>query len=180
MRQIRIVRTIDDLIMVYAIRVATYMADQACPYDEEFDGNDLCATHLLGLEDEKPAACLRVRWFAGFAKVERVAVRQGFRRTQISFELVRAAAELIRRKGYTKIYGHSQDGMDHFWARFGAMPIAGRDIFKFSGRSYTEFEVHVEPHPDPISYADPGVDPMILLRPEGDWDRPGVLERHPG
>lgn len=177
MREVRIARSIDDLIMVYAIRVATYMDDQACPYDEEFDGNDLCATHLLGLEDGNPAGCLRVRWFAGFAKVERLAVRHGFRKTQMSFELVRSAVELIRRKGYTKIYGHSQEGMDHFWARFGAMPLPGRDIFKFSGRSYTEIEANFEPHSDPISYTDPGTDPMVILRPEGNWDRPGVLER---
>jgi hypothetical protein len=88
---IKVARTIDDLMQVAAVRGAVYMAEQQCPYDEEFDGNDLCGTHLLGFVDGELAACIRIRYFAEFAKLERLAVRQEFRTSRIAFKMVGAA-----------------------------------------------------------------------------------------
>ena len=45
----RPVRTLEDYQKMAAIRAAVFMSEQDCPYEEEFDGNDLCATHLAGL-----------------------------------------------------------------------------------------------------------------------------------
>src|ERR1041385_8141307 len=67
--------TPDAIQKVFALRAAVFMSEQDCPYEEEFDGNDFCATHILGLVDQQPAAVLRVRYFADFAKIERLAVR---------------------------------------------------------------------------------------------------------
>ena len=44
--EIRIARSFDDLLMVYSVRSAVYIAEQECPFAEEFDGNDHCATHF--------------------------------------------------------------------------------------------------------------------------------------
>src|SRR6185312_11813307 len=41
-------RSIEDLMRVITVRSAVYISEQECPYLEEFDGNDFCATHLLG------------------------------------------------------------------------------------------------------------------------------------
>ena len=54
---VRIAQGLDDLLMVYSIRAAVYMAEQSCPYNEEFDGNDLCATQFLGFAGDEPAGC---------------------------------------------------------------------------------------------------------------------------
>ncbi len=102
---IHVARSLSDLMQVVAIRAAVYLSEQTCPYDEEFDGNDFCAMHLIGSIDNEPAACIRIRFFAEFAKMERLAVRHEFRRTSLAFDMVRAAKELCRIKGYTKIYG---------------------------------------------------------------------------
>jgi hypothetical protein len=45
---IRVARSMSDLMQVVAIRAAVYLSEQSCPYDEEFDGNDFCAMHLIG------------------------------------------------------------------------------------------------------------------------------------
>ena len=110
---------------VMTIRSAVYMAEQECPYDEEFDGNDFSATHLIGYVGNEPAACLRIRYFADFAKMERLAVRQEFRKTRLAFKVVRAGIELCRTKGYRRIYGHSQKRLLNFWSRFGFKPFEG-------------------------------------------------------
>ena len=170
--EIRIARSFDDLLMVYSIRSA-YIAEQECPFAEEFDGNDHCATHFIGFIKGEPAGCIRARFFHDFVKLERLAVLKKFRKSTLAFELVRSGIDLARRKGFRRIYGHSREGLEAFWARFGGKPIGGDRHLTFSGFRYTEMMADVEPHPDAITLDSGG---LVLLRPEGDWDRPGILE----
>jgi predicted GNAT family N-acyltransferase len=170
---IRIARDPNDLMLVTAIRSAVYLAEQDCPIEEEFDGNDLVAAHFIGFVGTEPAGCLRVRFFAEFAKIERLAVRHQFRRTRISFKLVQASFEYIKRKGFKKVYGHAQDRLVNFWAHFGARPLNHNRKITFSDFSYTEMVLDLEPCADAITLDS---DPDVILRPEGDWDRPGVLD----
>lgn len=174
---IRIARDANDLMRVTAIRSAVYLAEQNCPLDEEFDGNDLVAAHFIGFIGDEPAACLRVRFFGEFAKVERLAVRHQFRRSRISFRLVQASVEYIKRKGFRKIYGQAQDRLVDFWAHFGAKPLPGNRKITFSDFSYTEMLLEIEPPADAITLES---DPYMIIRPEGEWDCPGALDRSAG
>jgi predicted GNAT family N-acyltransferase len=170
---IRIARDPNDLMLVTAIRAAVYLAEQDCPIEEEFDGNDLVAAHFIGFIGTEPAACLRVRFFGEFAKLERLAVRHQFRRSRISFKLVQASFDYIKRKGFKKVYGHAQDRLVNFWAHFGAKPLGHNRKITFSDFSYTEMVLDLEPCPNAITLDS---DPYVMIRPEGDWDRPGVLD----
>jgi predicted GNAT family N-acyltransferase len=174
---IRIARDPNDLMLVTAIRAAVYLAEQDCPIEEEFDGNDLVAAHFIGFIGTEPAACLRVRFFGEFAKIERLAVRHQFRRSRIAFKLVQASLDYIRRKGFKKAYGHAQDRLVNFWAHFGARPLGHNRKLTFSDFSYTEMVLDLEPDADAITLDS---DPYLIIRPEGDWDRPGVLEGSSG
>lgn len=170
----KVARSLNDMMKVAAIRAAVFMSEQTCPYDEEFDGNDLCAaTHILGFIDNEPVACLRVRFFAGFAKIERLAVRHEYRNSRLSFRIVWAGIELARKKGYRKLYGHAQDRLVNFWSRFGFKPLEDQRELVFSDFCYTEMYADIEPHPDPVSIES---DPYTIIRPEGEWHKPGILE----
>ena len=147
------------------------------PIEEEFDGNDLVAAHFIGFVGREPAGCLRVRFFGEFAKVERLAVRHQFRRSRVSFKLVQASVEYVKRKGFRKIYGQAQDRLVDFWAHFGAKPLGHNRKITFSDFSYTEMVLDIEPGPDAITLDS---DPYVIIRPEGDWDRPGVLDLSSG
>lgn len=171
---VTIARSLDDIMRVATIRSAVYIAEQECPYDEEFDGNDFCATHLIGYVGNEPAGCLRIRYFANFVKMERLAIRREFRRTRLAFKLVRAGIELCRAKGYRKIYGHSQKRLLNFWSRFGFKPMEGGREFVFSDFDYVEVTLDMSPHPQAVAI---GVDPYVTIRPEGRWHVPGILER---
>src|ERR1700694_837754 len=170
---IRIARDPNDLMLVTAIRAAVFLAEQDCPIEEEFDGNDLVAAHFIGFVGSEPAGCLRVRFFGEFAKVERLAVRRQFRRSRVSFKLVQASVDYIRRKGFKKIYGQAQDRLVDFWAHFGGPALCANRKLTFSDFSYTEMVLDLEPSPDAITLDS---DPYVIIRPEGDWDRPGVLD----
>ena len=45
---VTVARSFDDLMRVVSMRTSVYIAEQSCPYEEEFDGNDMAATHMLG------------------------------------------------------------------------------------------------------------------------------------
>ena len=170
---IRVAASLSDLMQVVAIRGAVYVGEQECPYYEEFDGNDFCAMHLIGSVGGEPAGCMRIRFFADFAKLERLAVRHEFRGTPLVLAIARAAKELCRIKGYTRIYGHALERLIPFWKRLGAKPIEPRRPVVFSDLSFTEMLIPAERHPEALSLES---DPYVLIRPEGEWDKPGPLE----
>jgi predicted GNAT family N-acyltransferase len=171
---VTVARSFEDVMRVMSIRSAVYLAEQECPYAEEFDGNDFSATHLLGYVGDEPAGCLRIRYFADFAKIERLAVRHEFRNTRLAFHIVRAGIELCRAKGYQRLYGHSQKRLLGFWGRFGFRPLEGAREFIFSDFDYVEIVLDTTPDPKAITI---GVDPYVMIRPEGRWHVPGILER---
>jgi predicted GNAT family N-acyltransferase len=170
---VRVARSLSDIMQVIAIRASVFMSDQVCPYEEEFDGNDFCATHLIGYMGNEPSACIRARFFADFCKLERLAVRAEFRKTRLAFHMVRAGIELARKKGFRRIYGHAQDRLVNFWAHFGAKPLGPNRKLVFSDFSYTEMVIELAPHEDPITIDS---DPYVIIRPEGEWHAMGILD----
>lgn len=171
---ISVVRTIDDLMRVFAIRSAVYMAEQHCPYEEEFDGNDFCATHLLGYIGNEPAGCMRIRCFADFAKVERVAIRNEFRNTRLVQRLIRASIAICRAKGYRRLYGQPRSDLLRFYSRFGFHTFDGAQMLRFSDVCYSEVVLDLDRQADALQI---GADPYVLIRPEGRWHKRGILER---
>lgn len=171
---VTVVRSMEDMMRVISIRSAVYIGEQECPYLEEFDGNDFSSTHLLGYIGNEPAGCLRIRYFADFAKIERLAVRKEFRKQRISPQLVEAAIELCHAKGYQRIYGHAQKRLVKFWSQFGFSTFEGGQELVFSDFDYVEMQMNTERRPNAISI---GVDPYLIIRPEGQWHRPGILDR---
>ena len=172
---VQVVRTYEDLMQVQAVRALVYMGDQACPYEEEFDGNDLCgATHLLLRCGREPVGVARIRWFGEFAKFERLAVRKEHRGGPGLKLLCNAVFGLAERKGYRTLIGHAAVRGVAFWTRsFKGRRRLGRPAFSFSGYAYLEMEFDLSPPETSVGLKSP---PMVLLRPEGDWDRPGILE----
>jgi predicted GNAT family N-acyltransferase len=174
MLSVTVARDFDDLLRVASIRGAVYIGEQACPFREEFDGNDLTATHLIGYVGNEPAGCLRMRYFADFVKLERLAVRKEYRHTVLAFTMVRAAIALCRAKGYRTIYGHAQKRLLNFWRRFGAVPSPNSKEFVFSDFDYVEVMGPIAADPNAIRLGN--TDPYVMIRPEGKWHEPGVLE----
>jgi predicted GNAT family N-acyltransferase len=170
---ITVARNLDDLMRVAAVRDAVYIGEQQCPYDEEYDGNDLAATHLLAYIGDEPVGCLRLRFFGDFAKFERVAVRPEFRKSRAAIQLVKAGLKLCQKKGYRRVLGHAQTRLASFWTRFGFQPLEGRDRFVFSDYDYIEMVAELEPDPDAVTLHS---DPYVMIRPEGRWHVPGILE----
>lgn len=171
---LRLARSFDDMARVLAVRSAVYIGDEACPFEEEFDGNDFCAAHLLAFCDGEPAGVLRIRFFGDWAKFERLAVRREFRGRGLGRQLAAEAKRYCARKGFRRVLAHSRHERIGFWAEFGF--AAGPDARSFIFSDYSYQEVWCDLAPD-RSGLPLGADPYVTIRPENDWERPGCLER---
>jgi predicted GNAT family N-acyltransferase len=172
---VSVARTLDDLMQAIAIRSVVYMGEQLCPYDEEFDGNDLAgATHLIARIGRQPVGVIRLRWFADFAKLERLTVLPSCRGGAVPRALLDAAFELAAKKGYRRIMGHTQVRLAPVLMRLGKVKVrSDRPSFTFSDHEYVETIRELTPPDDAVTIDS---DPLMILRPEGAWDRPGVLD----
>lgn len=172
MLRLKVVGTLDELHRAFAVRTSVYVGEQSCPRDEEFDGNDFAATQIIGEVDGEPVATARIRWFAGFAKLERLAVLKEWRGRGFGHELLQFLIGIAREKGFCRIYLHAQKRLEPFYEQYGF--AARRGAFAFSDHLYTEMVASFAPSETRLTLAD---GPLVLNRPEGAWREPGVLER---
>ena len=72
------------------------------------------------------------------------------------------------------MYGHSQARLVGFWEKYGFRPMR-RDVkFAFSDHAYIEIVRELARHDAAITMES---DPYLIIRPEGSWDSPGILEQ---
>lgn len=149
---VSIVRGLDDWFAAHSIRAIVYVGEQDYAYDEEFDGADLSGTtHLLAREGGEPIGACRIRWFADFAKLERVAVKRASRAGHASRALWRAAADLAARKGYRLMLGHIERSLAPYWTRVGGFrPRAEHASYEMFGREFVEMVAELPLHPNAI------------------------------
>ena len=170
---IKLASTSDELLQCYALRAAVFMGEQQCPYWEEFDGNDYSASHLMLYVDGEPAASMRVRWFSGFAKLERAIILKRYRSMGLFIPFVEWAKEFCRKKGYPKAYLHGQQRLWKIFEKDGFRRVNDKP-FHFSDHEYGAFVCDLEVGADcPTVFTDP----MVLNRPEDQLDQQGVLEK---
>jgi predicted GNAT family N-acyltransferase len=171
-----IARNMEDLSIVFAIRASAYFSDEQHSYEKHFEGNDFSATHVIGWIGREPVATLRIRYFADFARIERIAVRPTHRRSRISFKIVQAAFAFCRDKGYKKISGVAREEMVPFWSMFGGHVNKGREPLFIYGLEHYEMSIEFPPQETAVSSLS---HPLVLLRPEGRWHEAGQLDRAP-
>lgn len=115
----RMATTPDDLLKVYAVRSIVFIEEQHCPWALEFDGLDDGAIHILYEQDGEPAAAARIRLLQEYAKLERIAVRAGFRGQGLGAQLVDFMVSVARQHGFTTFKMHAQAHLTGFYASHG-------------------------------------------------------------
>lgn len=175
--QVAVVSGWDDLMKAMAVRAAVYLGEAGRAYGHEFDGNDHHATHLLATIDGEPVGCCRIRYFGTFAKPERLTVLPSYRRGRygrrgVAYELAQFAFDFCHHKGYRTVYGHAVEELVGFWARFGTEPMPDGE-FEVEGYKLVAMAGNAELPADALGLHSGH---LVLIRPEGAWDRPGPLE----
>jgi GNAT superfamily N-acetyltransferase len=170
---VKFVRDFEDMAKVIAIRASACFSDPEHLYAKHFDGSDFSSTHLLGYIGDEPVASVRIRYFANFARVERLTVRPTHRRSRIAFKVVQAAFALCRDKGFRRLSGVAREEMVPFWSLFGGSVSRSKDPIFIYGLPH--YEMYIDfPEGQPAVTAES--DPLVLLRPEGRWHEAGYHE----
>ncbi|MEO1338751.1 MAG: GNAT family N-acetyltransferase [Myxococcota bacterium] len=164
----------DDILDAIAVRSAVFIGEQNCPVREELDGNDVSSTHLVAYSGVEPVGSTRTRFFADFAQWGRLAVLPSWRGKGVSGVLARAAIELIRAKGYRRIYGQAESHLLPFYEKLGFRTNDRTAGIVFSGYDFIEIVMDINPTSTSLSLE---ADPYTIIRPEGKWHEPGVLEK---
>jgi predicted GNAT family N-acyltransferase len=170
---IKLAANSDELMQCFALRAAVFMGEQACPYWEEFDGNDYAASHIIMYVDGEPAGTMRLRWFQSFCKFERCVVLKRYRGLGIHHEINAWAKRFAQRKGYTKAYVHLQKRHMPMMEKEGFRRVDNK-VFKFSDHEYYAVYCELVPGKDAVRLQ---TDPMIVNRPEDRLDEEGILEK---
>lgn len=173
---VKIAATPDEYAMAMAVRAAVFLAEEDnITYHDEFDGNDMVATHLIAYVNGDPAGVLRVRWFAGFARWERLGIRKRYRCLAVLNALAKAAMELSRQKGYSLASGKAREDVVNFWRRFGGRP-SGESVAMYRGTLVPMiYDIQAKPGQHAISAAMLGDHDFeeLIVQPEGAWDFEG-------
>lgn len=88
----------------FALRREVFVIEQQIPETEEFDADDLTATHVVAITAGNVVGTLRIIWTSEHVKIGRVVVSQLWRGKGISTQLLRYAMDLARAKGETRFY----------------------------------------------------------------------------
>lgn len=122
--EVRVASGYDDIIKAVAIRSSVFLGEEGgARFADHFDSNDACSTILIAYLDDEPVGTLRCRFFADFARVEKMAIRKPYRRPRVLFALVRAALRLCWAKGYRRIAGIARPEIVAFWCRKGGFEV---------------------------------------------------------
>lgn len=174
---IKIVESEEERLKAMVVRAIVYMHEQQCPFVEEFDLNDHAATQIIGLEDGEPVLTARIRYFNGFAKLERLAIRSEYRGRGYGHLLLSFILKICRQKGFLKFYLHAQARLQQFYEGYGFRTVGGQ--FSFSDHGYIEMIMDEGSHVTQPSLKI-GRNPMFLNRPENSLSVAGPLESRAG
>ncbi len=122
----KVVETQDELLKVFCVRSIVFVEEQACSYALEMDGLDYSALHILGEEQGEPFAAGRIRFLGEYAKLERIAIRRGYRRGGRGHALVEFMLATARARGFTRFKMHAQAHLVEFYRRHGFEPRGER------------------------------------------------------
>ncbi|MTH95399.1 hypothetical protein [Roseibium sp. RKSG952] len=115
----------EDLTTALMIRASVFVGENAF-YDleQERDGNDHAATHLLARVEGVPCGTMRIRYFAKIAVFERLAVTPPYRKKKfgpdelsVTEAIQSHALGLIREKGYEQWTCMVADWVTGFWEK---------------------------------------------------------------
>jgi hypothetical protein len=171
-----IVQTQEQMLDALSIRAIVYMEDEGYPARLAFDGNDFQATHIIAYDADEPFGAIRVRWFNGFAKLERMAMRKAFRNARVVKAFLDFVFDHVARKGYPIALTHAEPTYARLWCRlyrFEEVTTKAPAYFKSQGEPYVELVRRLEVPSNAIT-AD--TDVAMLYRVEGAWDRPASFE----
>jgi len=166
--QITIVSSDQDYSDAMSVRRKVFVDENHIPAEHEFDGNDHSSTHVLARHKDKPVGTMRIRYFNGFVKFERMCVLPPYRKSDISEQIMQAGMSFAAQKGYEKVYGICKQELLSRWKKDGFEEIPGAAPTHQNGMTLIPICCSLPPAENVLTMQTP---PEILNAREGQWDQ---------
>jgi hypothetical protein len=173
---VKIVTSPEELTHALAVRAICFMeGDAKLTAGQTIDENDYLSTHVIVYAKREPIGSARIRWFCGFAKIERTAFRPDYRDPRILKKSAEFIFNHIAQKGYRCAITHAEPKFARIWERLLGFKRANeRPAVTTEGHEpYLELVKPLSPPDDAISLL---THPVVLFRIEGKWDVPSEFE----
>lgn len=103
----------------FALRREVFVIEQQIPESEEFDADDLTATHLVAIVAGNVVGALRIIDTPEHAKLGRVVVARAWRGRGISTRLLARAMDIARARGQSRFYLAAQQDKLRVYEKLG-------------------------------------------------------------
>ena len=108
------------------LRVEVFCGEQGVSREEELDGLDGAATHVVALDEQGVQATCRLRFAGSDCKLERMAVARRLRGLGAGARLLEGSEEIAREHGASRMLLHAQTSAKGFYASGGYAPEGER------------------------------------------------------
>ncbi len=163
---IKIVTTDKEYAQAMELRRQVFVREHNIPEELEFDGNDHSSTHVMALSKGTPVGVMRIRYFNGFVKFERMCVLPEYRKRDISEQIMQRAMEFSAQKGYDKVYAVCKKELLSRWQRDGFAKIEGVAPAVQNGMTVLPIVGYLPKTDNVITIQ---TNPMIINKREGEW-----------
>jgi predicted GNAT family N-acyltransferase len=126
-----IAETADEKLKVFVVRGIVFCGEQQVPYSIEWDEHESSSLYVLGQVGDEPIAAGRIRFFEGYAKLERIAVRAEYRGQGYGHGMTDFMIQTAKEKGFLECRMHAQVYLKEFYAEHGFE--AQGDVFTEAG-----------------------------------------------
>lgn len=173
--RIAIVTNGEQLLDAQAVRSICFMEETGLPARRVFDGNDFQATHIVIYHDDEPIGSSRIRWFNGFAKIERTGFRKAYRNVRVLKQTADFIFDHVARKGYPRVITVAEPKYAAVWTRvLGFKQLNERPpTLSGDGEPFLELVKELKVPSDAISI---DTDAGVMFRVEGYWHVPSAFE----
>ncbi len=168
--KVEIVSNHEQLLHVFAVRSICFIEENGIPAKYEFDGNDFQSTHVIIYANGEPVGCCRLRWFRGFAKMERTCLRKAYRSNDMLRYCSSFIFKHIAKKGYDRVIIHAKPKLARLWrSLLGFVPVNEKEAVLFDKQTepYVELVKYIDSDENAITEH---MDIAMLFRIEGQWD----------
>ena len=156
--------------LVDDVRKAVFVKECGIPAQDDFDGNDEVAAHILAYKEENnqklPVGTMRIRFFGGFVKFERMAVLPEFRKTDLTNRIMQYGFDYVSIKGFREVRGMCKKDLLPRWQKCGFEECPRPFLVHQNGMDLVEIRRLLPPNPKAAILAS---SPELLIAPEGHW-----------
>lgn len=131
---IKRIETEDELKEAFAIRKEVFIDEQGTPDDEEYDAFDNLeadCTHILIYQDGKAVGTGRIRTVEGTGKLERICIREPFRKGGVGRHIIQELEDIASEQGLSRVKLHGQTHAEGFYHKLGY--VSEPEIFYEAG-----------------------------------------------